>query len=188
MRCELAVSRLPVGSSASRSRGPLASARALLLAAGKMVRRPVDLVAEADEIEQVIRAFAHLGAAHHAGAAHRDLHVFRRGEFLEQKMELEDEPDLLVAKDREGVVVEAGNLVPRNVDGAGVGPVEQAEQVKQRALAAARRAHDRVDVARMKLEGNAVEHMHPVLCLAEEPVQVVALEHDFGGFGGHGVF
>ena len=65
-------------------------------------------------------------------------------------------------------------------------PVEQAQQVKQRALAAAGRTDHGVNLAALRLEGDALEHVHPALPLAEGAVDVGAAKRDVVRNVGHG--
>ena len=70
-------------------------------------------------------------------------------------MELEDEADGVGAV--AGRVVEPGHVLAADPDLAGVGPVERADQVEERALAAARRPGERDELARVELERDVLE-------------------------------
>ena len=56
--------------------------------------------------------------------------------------------------------------------------VQQPEEIKQCALAAARGSDDRVDLPAMRLKGHALEHMHPALPLPEIAVEVGAAQRE----------
>src|SRR2546421_179199 len=77
---------------------------ALLFAAGKMAARPLRFRAEADLFQQIGGTLQHLRFAQHIEPAHRDHDVFLGGKIFEKKMELEDEPEQLVAFSRQRVV------------------------------------------------------------------------------------
>jgi hypothetical protein len=153
---------------------------ALLFASGEMVGAALELVAEAHEIEEIRGAIFHFSQGEQPGAAHGNLDVFRGGEFLEQKMELEDETDFLVAKKGEFVLVQIGDELPGDFDRAAVGLVEEAQQIEERAFAAAGRAHDGVDALGIEMKRDVVEDVDAVFLLAEKTVKVFAAEDELG--------
>ena len=68
--------------------------------------------------------------------------VFERRELRQQVIELKDHAEVLVAEHVAAARGEVVDAVAVEVDFAGVGRVERAEQVQQRALAAAALADD----------------------------------------------
>ncbi len=67
--------------------------------------------------------------------AQRHRRILQRGEFSQQMVELEYEADVPVAKCGQGVLGQRGKVGFSDSDGAGVEPIEPAEQMQQRALA-----------------------------------------------------
>ena len=106
-RAPVAASRLPVGSSANSTRGPVAErARqrdALLLAARELGRVVMAAVGEAHPAQQLVRALLGLQAAQ----LQRHLDVLARGEGRDELEGLEDEADLLPAQARPLVLARA---------------------------------------------------------------------------------
>ena len=113
---------------------------ALLLAAGEL-RRPVrQPVAQADRVDQLVEPLL-VGVA--AGERQRQDDVLRGGQDRDEVERLEDEAQAVAPQPRQALVVEAGQLLPVDHDGARRRLVEPGEQVHQRRLPGARRAHDR---------------------------------------------
>ena len=97
------------------------------------------------------------------GAGHD---VLDRAQFREQVVELEDEAEGAVA---EAVAPAVGQVVdPQAVelDGAGVGRVEQAEQMEERTLARAAGPDDGDELAALDLQVDPAEYRHFVPALA----------------------
>ena len=89
-------------------------------------------LAEADAVEQAGR----VGRGPVAfGVDERELDVVERSQALEQMELLEDESDRLRADLRDFVFGQLGRVAPRDLQDAGVGPVEQPDHVEQRRLA-----------------------------------------------------
>ena len=109
---EVAESRLPVGSSASRIERLVdqgaGDGDALALAAGELVGLVVHAVAQADPLQRRARPLPPLGARE-AGVDQRQLDVVQGVGARQQVEGLEDEADLLVADGREL----AGRRAPR---------------------------------------------------------------------------
>ena len=152
-------SRLPVGSSASRTRGALASARASATrccsppdsSAGRWLSR----AREAEEAEQLARPRRRFGALQ-AGDHLRQDDVLQRREFRQQVMELIDEADLRPAQRRAALLVHRRGRMAADMDLAGVLPFEQAGDVQQRRLAGARRRDQRHRLAGLQRQLGAV--------------------------------
>src|SRR5664280_723044 len=86
---------------------------------------------------------------------HRHLNVLERAKSRDQVVELEDKADDF------GSVLHGIAQVfdaPRaNADRARIGPVERSDQVEQRALTAARRTHQRNELARLDAQVHVLE-------------------------------
>ena len=139
----LLLSRLPVGSSARRRDGSLASARAIAMrwrwptesCAGRCVLR------SARPTSSISRAARSRALGGRVGALeHRDLDVLECSQSGHQIKRLEDEADLAGAV---GVDIELGKRASPEKDVALGRAVEAAQDVQQRALAAAAGAGDR---------------------------------------------
>src|SRR6266508_57627 len=128
----------------------------LLLAAGELRGPVLQAVAEPDRLERGDRPPAALGAAEPA-VDQRQADV-ADGRGPRQELEaLEDEPDHLVAHQRQLVVGEAGHGPPLEPQRAAGRPVQPAEQPEQGRLPRPARPHDRQRVAGRDLEVNPVE-------------------------------
>jgi hypothetical protein len=112
-----------------------------------------------------------------AGQHHRQRDILGGGQARHQVKALEDEADALAAH--------AGLLVGRKRRdvaafepvGAGIGPVEQAEQVEQRRFAGAGRAHDRDVFAGLDRHVEAVQGMHHAVAQVKDPRDAGELDH-----------
>ena len=129
---------------------------ALALAARELIWQVVGTVLEADGLEEVHGALRALPVAD-ACVDERQGDVLERRDAREQVEVLEDEPDLLVARPREGIVVEAGDLLPVKLVGALRRAVEAAEDVHERRLARAGRPHQSGELALVDIRRDAVE-------------------------------
>jgi hypothetical protein len=134
---------IAVGSSASRIRGALATARAiataLLLAAGQLGRPVLEPLAQAEIAQQFGGTLARLllrEAADHL----RQHHVLDRREFRQQVVKLIDEADLGAADARALGIRQRRGGGTVDIDFAAVGMFEQAGDVQERRLAGARTA------------------------------------------------
>ena len=163
----VARSRLPVGSSASSTLGRDNSARAI---AARCISPPDSsrglCFADAPGPTSSSSSYAPAAmlpaaqpvAEHALGDHRRRQDVFQRRELRQQVIELKDHAEVaLRSRSRAGggQVVDAMAL---EVDFAGVGLIERAEQVQQRALAAAAGADDRHELALADLEVDALQH------------------------------
>src|SRR5436305_5149110 len=99
-----------VGQNDSRVVGQRAGdGHSLLFASGEMTARSPQFVTQANRVQPAGSAFAHLAIGKFPKLAHRDHHVFLRGEILHQKMELKNEADELAAFIREFVIAQLGD-------------------------------------------------------------------------------
>jgi hypothetical protein len=154
----------------------------LLLPAGELIGVMMHPAAEADPQERLGRARAPLATAH-AGVEQRQLDVLERAGAGQQVEALEDEPERFVADLRELVGVEPRDVAPTQEKPASRRAVEAAEDVHQRALAGARRAHDRHELALVDLQVDAAQGLH--LDVAHRVDLADALEpHERGRAGG----
>ena len=156
---------------------------ALLLAAGELCRRVLGAVAEAHQLQQLMGAPADraVGAA---GDEPGQQHVLLRAQRAEQVEELEDEADVVAAQLRQRLVVGAVVAAARDGDGAGRWRLERADDVQQRALARARRPHDRDHLAGRHHEVDAVECTHLRASFAEHLHEVPDLDRSSDGSHG----
>jgi hypothetical protein len=104
---------------------------ALALSARELVRAVVGAVFEAVVAQGPRHALGALGGRD-AGENHRQGDVLGGGQAWHQVEALEDETDALAAYPRLLFRREGGNVAALQMVGAGVGPVEQAEEVEQR--------------------------------------------------------
>ena len=160
-------SRLPVGSSANRTVGRVISARAIATrccwppesSAGRWSRRSVEADARDQRVDR-----RPAGAC--AGDRQRQHDVLLRRQRRQQVERLEDEADVLAAQARELAVVHARDVLAGDVDRARAGRVEAGEQVHQRRLARARRAHDGGELAGREVERDAAQRVDGRVALA----------------------
>ena len=108
-----------------------------------------------------------------AGDRERQLHVLLGVQHREQVVELEDEADVLAAQLRQLVVVHPGDLLAGDRDRSARRLVEPGEDVHQRRLARARRAHDGRQLAALDLERDAAERVDRGLAFPVAAGQVV---------------
>src|SRR4051794_24646977 len=147
----------------TRDRGPL------LLAAGHLRRHVVDAVAEADQLQQLDRPPAQRRPV--VGLEHqRQLDVLDRGQERDEVVALEDVADRVVAQGGELALGERRGVLAVDGDRALGRPVEPADHVEQRRLAAARRAHQADELARQHGEVGGDEGLdHLVAQLVQLP-------------------
>src|SRR5262249_26123219 len=107
----------------------------------------------------------------------RERDVLLRGVRRQEVEELEDEPDLPAAEDRQLVVPETRERRARDRDLARAGPVEPADQMKERDLSRPARPHDGDELAGGDAEGHAVQAADLGLSLAEDLVDVTDRDH-----------
>ena len=139
-----AASRLPVGSSHRTRRGREhegpGERRALPLPAGQLRRPVVEPVAEAHPVEELPRP--RLVVALRPRDEGGDEDVLQHRALRQQEVVLEDEADRAVAEGGELGLRQRVGIEPVERDPARGRRLERAEDVEQRALAAARGAHD----------------------------------------------
>ena len=129
---------------------------ALLLAAGELGRLVVEPVAEPEALERSPRALRPL-VPRDALVDERRGDVLERGRPREEVERLEDEADGAAPDAGQVVVVERPDLRPGEPVAPGCRPIEAADDVHQRRLAAAGRPDDRQEVAGADVEVDAPE-------------------------------
>ena len=111
-------------------------------------------------------------APHAVGNHQRHEHVFQRGQFGQQVVELEDHAEVGVPQGVAGLGRKVVDPLPAVIDFALVGRVERAQQVQERALARAALPDDRQKLALADAQAHAPEHRHFDRALAVALVQV----------------
>lgn len=92
-----------------------------------------------------------------AAIVQRNLNVFQNCVLRDQIERLKDKANQMIANVRQIVVAQFRNAVSAEDILATGGPVERTEQVEQRALAAARRAHNGDEIPLRKLHTHAMK-------------------------------
>ena len=136
---------------------------ALLLAAGELGRAVAEPLGEADLVGELAHPLAVRLAA---GEREREHDVLGRREHRQQVEELEDEADVLTPQEREVVVGELRDVLAGDRHAALGRAVEAGEDVHQRRLAGARRAHDGGQLAGGDAEVDAAQRVDAGLALA----------------------
>ena len=112
---------------------------------------------QAEGLDQVV---APLRVGLLTGQAQRQVNVLARGEGGHQVERLEDEADVFAAEFGEGVVLQTEELHTANTNGGGgvrVGGVQGCDGLHQRGLTRAGGAHNRGELALLKVNGDIVE-------------------------------
>ena len=156
-----------MGSSANRTAGRVMRARATATrccwppesSAGRCVRRSCRPTASMTVRRQASSALA-------AGERERQDDVLVGGQRGEQVEALEDEADLVAAQLRELLLLEPGDLDAVDADPAAGGLVEAGEDVHERALAGAGRAHDGREPALGDVDVDVAQGVHGGVALA----------------------
>lgn len=119
------------------------------------------------------------------GQVRRDLDVLLDGEIGHQVVELEDKTQLTAA-----ILAQVGRLEHREVaavhhDGAAVGILQAADQVKKRRLARTRRPQHDADLSAVDGRVDAVEHRQARITVAVMLFEILNL--DIGFLRCHGI-
>ena len=128
----------------------------LLLAAGELGRPVRSPVHQADGLEQLTLPLR-IGLA--SGDRQRQLDVLLRRQHRQEVEELEDEPDLVAPQPGELLVVQADDLGAVDLDRSRGGLVETGEDVHERRLPRAGRAHDRRELALRELGRDSAQRI-----------------------------
>ena len=132
----------------------------LALSPGQSRRDAAHVVGESNPGEQFLGP-DHASAALHPLEEQRPCHVLHRGQHRDEMEGLEHEAELLVSESGERAIVMATEVHALDSHGAGVRVVETADQVEQRALAAAGRAGRDHELAGFDFEIDRVQHPQP---------------------------
>ena len=143
---------------------------ALLLAAGELGGPVGQAVGEPDPLDEIPEE---LLVRLLAGERERQRHVLLGGQHREQVEELEDEADVLAPDLRDVLVAQLSEPGAGDRDVAVGRAVERRQDVHQRRLAGARRAHDRRQLALLDVQRDAAKRVDRRVALAVAPVDVV---------------
>ena len=142
--------------------------RAALLLPARQLRRPVGHApGEPNDRQQLLGPRTGLARSpppdqegHH--------HVLQRGEFPQEMVELEDEPQLTVPELGERRRIQVGIAGPVEPDVSPGRPIQRPQEVQQGALPGSRRAHNRHELATADLEVHAAQHLERLAVTASE--------------------
>ena len=148
---------------------------ALPFATGELRRLVVQPGIEADARQHLRRRRRRPGMAL-PPHQERHGHVFQSRELHQQVVKLVDEAQCFVAQARALRLIDPRQEPPSNPYLALAGRVQAAEQVQQRALAAARSADDGDPLAGRHRETHPFQHLHRQGAFVEGPAQVPALD------------
>ena len=152
----------------------------LLLAAGELRGTMAQALLQPNARRDVADGRAPRAAAIEAQRQGDVLGDRERGQQVEG---LEHEPDALAPQDRQAPLAEACQVGVAERDGAGGRPVESGRDVEERALAGARRAHDRGERPSRELDADAVEGDNGAVALAVDLANVAKGYRGSGGAG-----
>jgi hypothetical protein len=144
----------------SRNRYPL------LLTARQLVRKMVRSIGERHRLQELVGAGSGDGRTL-AGDSQRQGDVVSRVEFIEKVMVLKDESDIPVAQVGTGLSVEKLDIIAVEHQTPVVGPIEEADQVKQRALPNPGWPYHRQHLALRDIQVEVSEHLDPGAAGAE---------------------
>ena len=123
----------------------------LLLSAGELLGEVLCTVADVHALENLGHALLALRCAD-AQVAKRQLHVFVDIELVDQVEALEYEADVALAELGAVLLLEPADLLAEQLVASARGVIEQSEDVQERGLAAAGRAHDGDEFAVLDFE------------------------------------
>ena len=181
----VALSRLPVGSSASssrgRGRGGAGDGHALLLAARQLGRIMGQAVAQADRFQLERGPPARVVGP---GQFQRHGDIFERGHGRKQVKCLEDDAERPAAQPRQRILVQAADILAGQPDPAGVGPLQPGDDRHQRAFARSRRARARRrSRPASSLRLDAFQDFGADIALAKGQADVVEVDQGLGHGG-----
>jgi hypothetical protein len=93
-------------------------------------------------------------------SSRRQLHVLEGREDRQEVVRLEDEADGARAPLRERAFPQSFEVLAGDLDGPGAGTIETGDEVQERRLAGAGRAHQRLVGGRGNVEIQVLEHAH----------------------------
>jgi len=140
---------------------------ALLLAARQLRRIVIDTLAQSDRGQFLRGALEGIAGAREF-ERHRD--VLQRRHGGDQVERLEHDADMPSAKARERVLVERAQVLPRDVDRPGVGPLQSGRDHQQGRFARAGRANQANRLAGTYMKADVFENMDPRSVPAEREI------------------
>jgi hypothetical protein len=161
---------------------------ALHLAAGELVRIVRGAMREADAAQHFLDAIADL-RFRPLRERQRKGDVLEHGQRRDEIEELEDEPDRRAPQPREPRLIERRRLRIAEKHAPARRPIDGADQIEQRRLAASGRAHQHREIARRDVERNVIEHMHRRRFVAGTVIVADVLKRDLQAgrlYGGRG--
>ena len=152
----------------------------LLLTTAQLLREVVLAVLDGHARHDVFHALAALGGGD-VHVAQRQLDVFKHVQLVDEVEALEHEADVALAELGAVLFLEAAHLLAEQFILAVGGVVQEAEDVEQGRLAAARGAHDGDELAVVDFERNAVEGdgLNLDVLATEDFFQVFYFDHFF---------
>ena len=152
---------------------------ALLLTAGELLRKMLGTVADGHALHDIRDLGLALGGRY-VQIPKRQLNVLIHIEFVDQVEALEHEADVAFAELGTLFLLEAADLGAEEFIGTTGGIVQQAQNVQQRGLAAARRPHDGHELAVFDFKRDAIQRRGLDLFRAEDLGEVGYLNHIYG--------
>src|SRR5690606_14169113 len=153
---------------------------------GDLEGAPVEQVADAEALGDLLQAAVHLGELDLV-EHQRQQDVLAHRERVEQVELLEHEAELAAAEERQLGGAHAGGVDAADAHAPGGGRVDGGQQVEERALTAARGAHDAQELARRDAQVEGVERgVRGAAGGAVDLGEAAGLEHG-PGVGGGGV-
>ncbi len=134
-------------------------ADALLLTAGQLARLVLGAFAQSHQAQRCAGALATI-RGRQRGQQQRQFDVALGGQHRQQVVHLEHEADVIRAPAAELAVAHRVGALAGDFDRARGRPVEAADQVQQRRLAGARRAHQRQEIPFGDVQVERVQDMH----------------------------
>ena len=146
----------------------------LLLTAGQFVRQMVDAVRDAENFQKLVDVrIRELPSVEQGG--HDD--VFKRCEYGDQIVILENKADVLTAEHREFVAFQPVDILPVDVDRAAGGRVQPAAELQQRRFPRAGRADDGDEFLLLHLEVAGLDGGNDVVALMVDLGKIIALQY-----------
>ena len=122
---------------------------------------------QAHRFKQFSRSSAHGCFLQLAEATHWNHDILLRGEILHEEVKLKNEADEFITLAGKLVIPQMRDRLRFEHDRACVGLIEEAENVKECALATSRRPDHGMDASRFKIERDSTKRMHTGFIFAE---------------------
>ena len=150
---------------------------ALLLTAGELLREVVGAVADGHSLHNFRDLLLALGSAD-VQVAKRQFDVLIHIEFVDEVEALEHKAYVALAELGALLLLEASHLGVEQLVAAARRVVQQTQNVQQRGLAAARRAHDGDKLAVLDFKGNTIESRSLDFFRAEDFAKIANSNHN----------